>query len=187
MSQNRLFPLERDTDVPLSSSTPKWISKHIVQNLLSIQNIEEDIIRLPTPGEHFYINSERNFPLYLFVIMISKREIITQLTWFTNLLTIAEYNALVELQEKCTSGQIIVMVNAKPVFVNNKANFEVKVATLSAELLLCTTTTNHYVFDNSSMIRNTETFYFLSIANDKELLEFRASVINNPRLKKDDK
>ncbi|MGG5599327.1 hypothetical protein ACPDHJ_05935 [Myroides sp. C8-3] len=186
MSRNRLFSLERDTDVPFSSSTPKWISKYIVKNLLNIQSIEEDITRLPTPGEHFYLNSERNFSLYLFVIMISKREIIKQLTWFTNLLTIAEYNALVELQEKCSIGEIIVMVNTKPVFINSKANFEVKVATLSAELLLCLTTNNHYVFESSSMIRDIETFYFLSIANDKELLEFRASVISHPRLKKDD-
>jgi len=186
MLRNKLFSLERDTDVPLKKNDyHKWISKYIVKNLQHVQETENDISRLPTPGEHFFINAENHFSLYLFAIMVSKRETITKLTWFTNHLTIAEYNALIELQQKCVIGQIAVITNTKPVFVNSASNFEIKVATLSAELLLITTPHNHYVFDNSSMIRDSDTFYFLSIANDKELLEFRESIINNPRLKKE--
>lgn len=183
MLNNRLFSLERDTDVPLISNSSRWISKYIVQQLHHIRSIEDDLTRLPSTGEHFYINAESSFSLFLFAIMISKRESITRLTYFTESLTLSEYNAFIELQDKCAIGQITILTNTKPVFVNSRANLEIKVATFSGEILLVTTSDNHYVFENSAGGKVENTFCFMTIANDKALLEFRESAITNNRLK----
>ncbi|MDO5858932.1 hypothetical protein Q2490_16775 [Myroides odoratimimus] len=148
-----------------------------------MRNIEDDLTRLPAREEHFYITAEKEIALYLFAIMISKREIITKLSYFTNCITIAEYNALVELQQKCAIGHITVLTSVKPVFVSDSVNLEIKVASFSGELLLVTTPDNYYVFESSAMGKVEDTFHFLTIANDKRVLEFKESILTNNRLK----
>lgn len=184
--RNKYFALERDIDVPLSAKSPRFITSLLTKQLLNMTKVEEDLTRLPSPGECLFINAQNWFNPFALIVIISKREPIKRLVIFTSYFSISEYNSLIELQEKGLIEQIEVVCNTKPVFVSSSINLKILIASITANELLIETHHNDYVFSTTAGLRVADnSFFFYSLANDKEYLQFRYSVLNNPQLPKE--
>src|SRR5690606_33467008 len=77
---NKYFDIKKDSEgdicVPLSKSAQKeqWISKYLAKHFQKISKLEEDLLRVPTTDEFFFLQSESSFNAFDFLLLIVKRE-----------------------------------------------------------------------------------------------------------------
>lgn len=183
MRENKYFKLEGDISVPLSNNSPKVYSSFLKKQMITLHKLEEDLTTLPAPGEYYFLNIRNYCNPFALVLMLSKREPVKRLVYFTKQLTVAEYNAMAELLDKQYVETAEVISSTKPSFAESTPNFKLTIASIDAETTLLETHHNHYVLNQTERctIEN-KTHYFMQLANDKQLLEFRYSILNNPQL-----
>ncbi|MFP9100910.1 hypothetical protein ACLI09_17830 [Flavobacterium sp. RHBU_24] len=50
-----------------------YVSKYLVTHFEKVANLEEDLLRIPTAGEFFFLQSDASFNAFTFVALIARR------------------------------------------------------------------------------------------------------------------
>lgn len=174
----------------------KWESKYLNFHFEKVANLQEDLNRLPTPGEIFFLLSEGSFNAFTFIPLITKRFPVKELFASTYSISKRVVDALIEMHDKGLIEQVTLlisdsMIKRNPVTIDNlmamakqRANVNVLYAWTHAKVCLLRTHEFHFVIEGSGNWGENAQYEQYALANDKGLYEFRLNLFTNSKFKK---
>ncbi len=201
MFKNKYFDIRRDpegdTDVPLSKSlkSQKWISKYLATHFEKVSKLEEDLLRVPTAEEFFFLQADGAFNAFDFLLLIAKREPIKQLFASTYSISRRVIESLIELHDSGMIEQMTLfisdsMIKRNPVTIDNlmamakeRPNMKVLYAWSHAKVCLMQTHSNFYCVEGSGNWSDNAHYEQYLFANSRGLFEFRMKLFTESKIK----
>lgn len=177
-------------------SSGVWKSKLVVKHFEKIANLEDDLIRLPTPEEFFFLQTDKAFNAFTFIPFIAKHHPIKELYATTYSISRRTIEALIELHDKGMIEQVTLlisdsMIKRNPVTIDNlmamqttRPNLKVLYAWSQAKVTCIKTHHEHFVIEGSGNWSENAHYEQYVLANSKGLYDFRLQLFTNTNLKK---
>ena len=189
--------LEGDTNVPLSktSKNEQWISKYLAKHFQKVSKLEEDLLRVPTADEFFFLQSESSFNAFDFLLLIVKREPIKHCYASTYSISRRVIESLIELHDAGLIEQLTLfisdsMIKRNPVTIDNlmamakeRPNLKVLYAWSHAKVCLMQTHDNWYCVEGSGNWSDNAHYEQYLFANCKGLFDFRQKLFTESKVK----
>ncbi|MFP9114303.1 hypothetical protein ACLI1A_10180 [Flavobacterium sp. RHBU_3] len=194
---NRFFDINKHTapKVKEPEGHGVYISKYLAQHYQKIEKLQRDLVRIPTQGEIFYLQSDGSFNAFTFITMLCKCMPIKQLHASTYSLSRKVIEALMELHDCGAIEQITLLVNdgmiaRNPVTMDNLAsmaksrpNVHVQLAWVHAKVSLLQTHDNYYVIEGSGNWADNAQYEQYVFSNDKGAYDFRMKLFTEIKSK----
>lgn len=197
---NKFFDLpsktQRDSDVPLSQSKQEqWVSKYLASHFQKVSKLEEDLLRVPTKEEFFFLQSESSFNAFDFLLLVVKREPIKELFASTYSISRRVIDSLIELHDNGLIEQMTLfisesMIKRNPVTIDNlmamaksRPNMKVLYAWSHAKVCLMQTHDNWYCVEGSGNWSDNAHYEQYLFANSYGLFDFRKKLFTDSKLK----
>jgi hypothetical protein len=176
--------------------SPIWASKYLNMHFEKVANLEEDLTRLPTDGEIFFLQSDSSFNAFTFIPLIAKRFPLKELFASTYSISRRVIDSLIEMHDVGMIEQVTLlisdsMIKRNPVTIDNlmamaqsRPNVKVLFAWSHAKVCLLRTHDFHYVIEGSGNWGENAHYEQYLLANDKGLYDFRMQLFTNSKLKK---
>jgi len=197
MIKNRFFNLQKaDKPEGKEKLSELYVSKYIVQHFQKVSNLENDLMRVPTPEEFFFLQSDNAFNAFTFIPMVAKHYPIKELYASTYSISRRVIDALVELHDKGMIEQITLlisdsMIKRNPVTIDNlmamassRPNMNIFYAWSHAKVCLMKTQDFYFVVEGSGNWSENAHYEQYCFANSKGLYDFRLQLFTNANLKK---
>lgn len=196
---NRFFDYKELQDKQEESDedfSNKWESKYLNFHFEKVSSLQEDLTRLPTPGEIFFLLSEGSFNAFTFIPLIAKRFPVKELFASTYSISRRVVEAVIEMHDKGMIEQVTLlvsesMIKRNPVTIDNlmamakdRPNVNVLYAWVHAKVCLLRTHEFHYVIEGSGNWAENAQYEQYLLANDKGLYDFRMNLFTTSKLKK---
>lgn len=193
--ENKFFDISKKKEI-VEKPKEVWESKMILSHFQKLDNCNE-LKRLPSNNEHFFLQSDTAFNAFTFIPFICKNVRIKQLYASTYSISRRVIDALFELHEKGVVENITLMISdsmikRNPIVIDNlmamtkkKPNFTVQYAWVHAKV--CIIETHHqdyYVIEGSGNWSENAQYEQYLFANSKGLYDFRLQLFTNINLKK---
>jgi hypothetical protein len=189
----RELQVKKEEDEEFSN---KWESKYLNFHFEKVASLQEDLTRLPTPGEIFFLLSEGSFNAFTFIPLIAKRFPVKELFASTYSISRRVVEAVIEMHDKGMIEQVTLlvsesMIKRNPVTIDNlmamakdRPNVNVLYAWVHAKVCLLRTHEFHYVIEGSGNWAENAQYEQYLLANDKGLYDFRMNLFTTSKLKK---
>lgn len=198
MEPNRFFkPFEVKQEKKEEKKTSElFVSKYIASHYQKIASIENDLLRVPTPEEFFFLQSDTAFNAFTFIPFIAKTFPIKELHASTYSISRKVIDALVEMHDKGMIEQVTLlisdsMIKRNPVTIDNlmgicssRPNFKALFAWSHAKVCIIKTHDFHFVIEGSGNWSENAHYEQYLFANSKGLYDFRMELFTNIKLKK---
>lgn len=197
MAKNRFFnPLKAEKPEDKEKLSELYVSKYIVQHFQKVANLENDLMRVPTPEEFFFLQSDNAFNAFTFIPMVAKHYPVKELFASTYSISRRVIDALVELHDKGMIEQITLlisdsMIKRNPVTIDNlmamsstRPNMKIFYAWSHAKVCLMRTQDFYFVVEGSGNWSENAHYEQYLFANSKGLYDFRLQLFTNTNLKK---
>lgn len=197
MQKNRFFnPLKAEKPEDKEKLSELYVSKYIVQHFQKVANLENDLMRVPTPEEFFFLQSDNAFNAFTFIPMVAKHYPVKELFASTYSISRRVIDALVELHDKGMIEQITLlisdsMIKRNPVTIDNlmamastRPNMKIFYAWSHAKVCLMKTQDFYFVVEGSGNWSENAHYEQYLFANSKGLYDFRLQLFTNTNLKK---
>lgn len=194
---NRFFDYKELSDKPKEEETSAvWVSKYLATHFDKVANLEDDLTRIPTPGEFFFLQSDTAFNAFTFIPLIARRYPVKELYACTYSISRRVIEALIELHDKGMVEQVTLlisdsMIKRNPVTIDNlmamtstRPNLKVLFAWSHAKICLLRTHDFHFVIEGSGNWSENAHYEQYLLANDKGLYDFRLQLFTTSKLKK---
>lgn len=170
-----------------SAFTSKYLNKHL--DLL--ENISEDLVRFPEPGEIFFLQTLQAFNAFTFIQKIAKSYFIEELVATTYSVSMRVMEAMQELQNKGKVGKIKLLISDSMMSRNPKVtdsldawaqhNGSVKIiyAHNHSKITLAKTKDHNFCIEGSGNWSENASYEQYIFYNDKEVYEFRKQLLYN--------
>ena len=177
-------------------SSGVWKSKLVVKHFEKIANLEDDLVRLPTPEEFFFLQTDKAFNAFTFIPFIAKHHPIKELYASTYSISRRVIDALIEMHDKGMIEQVTLlisdsMIKRNPVTIDNlmamqtsRPNLKVLYAWTHAKVCCIKTHHEHFVIEGSGNWSENAHYEQYVLANSKGLYDFRLQLFTNTNLKK---
>ncbi len=177
-------------------SSGVWKSKLVVKHFEKIANLEDDLVRLPTPEEFFFLQTDNAFNAFTFIPFIAKHHPIKELYASTYSISRRVIDALIEMHDKGMIEQVTLlisdsMIKRNPVTIDNlmamqtsRPNLKVLYAWTHAKVCCIKTHHEHFVIEGSGNWSENAHYEQYVLANSKGLYDFRLPLFTNCNLKK---
>lgn len=177
-------------------SSEVWQSKLVVKHFEKIANLEDDLNRLPTPEEFFFLQTDNAFNAFTFIPFIAKIKPIKELYASTYSISRRVIEALIEMHDKGMIEQVTLlisdsMIKRNPVTIDNlmamqtsRPNLKVLYAWTHAKVCCIKTHDEHFVIEGSGNWSENAHYEQYVLANSKGLYDFRLKLFTNSNLKK---
>lgn len=193
---NKLF----DINTISNSSEEKGIKSHFKAKLLNshlekIKKLDQDLARLPSSEEIFFLQSDQSFNAFTFIPLICKSQKIKHLYVATYNITRNIITALKELSDGGLLEQITVLISDSYTSRNpgtadilkswTQVNKKVKVlfAWTHAKVTLMETEENFYVVEGSGNWSDNAFYEQYILLNNKSVFDFRKELFTNSVIK----
>lgn len=173
-----------------------WVSKYLATHFEKVANLEDNLIRIPTPGEIFFLQSDTSFNAFTFIPFVARRYPIKELFACTYSISRKVTDALIEMHDKGMIEQITLMVSdsmikRNPVVIDNlmamaaqRPNMNVLYSWTHAKVCLLRTQDFHFIIEGSgNWAENTQYEQYIFM-NDQGAYDFRKQLFTNSNLKK---
>jgi|SRR5690606_32013446 len=198
---NKYFDIKKDSEgdicVPLSKSSQKeqWISKYLAKHFQKISKLEEDLLRVPTTDEFFFLQSESSFNAFDFLLLIVKREPVKNCYASTYSISRRVIESLIELHDNGLIEQLTLfisdsMIKRNPITIDNlmamakeRPNLTVLYAWSHAKVCLMQTHSNWYCVEGSGNWSDNAHYEQYLFANSKGLFDFRQKLFTESKVK----
>ena len=172
-------------------SSGVWKSKLVVKHFEKIANLEDDLVRLPTPEEFFFLQTDNAFNAFTFIPFIAKHHPIKELYATTYSISRRTIEALIELHDKGLIEQVTLlisdsMIKRNPVTIDNlmamqttRPNLKVLYAWTHAKVCCIKTHHEHFVIEGSGNWSENAHYEQYVLANSKGLYDFRLQLFTN--------
>jgi len=195
-SNNKYFSLEKKSEEKEENISAVFNSKFLNFHFEKLKSLEENLIRLPTPEEIFFLQSDNAFNAFTFIPFIAKRFPIKQLHASTYSISRKVIEALIEMHDKGMIEQITLlisdsMIKRNPSVIDNlhamastRPNIKVYYAWSHAKVCCIETHDYHYVIEGSGNWSDNAHYEQYILCNSKSAYEFRLQLFTNSNLKK---
>lgn len=172
------------------------MSKYLALHFEKVGDLEESLVRVPTPEEFFFLQSDTSFNAFTFIPFIAKRFPIKELHATTYSISKRVIDALIELHDSGIIEQITLlisdsMIKRNPTTIDNlmamaknRPNLKVLYAWVHAKVCLMKTHDAFYVIEGSGNWSENAHYEQYVFANSKEVYDFRMQLFTNSKLKK---
>lgn len=197
MTGNRFFnPSIKKEEKEPEKASELFISKYIAAHYQKISSLENDLLRVPTPEEYFFLQSDTAFNAFTFIPLVAKAHPIKELHACTYSISRKVIDALVEMHDKGMVEQVTLlisdsMIKRNPVTIDNlmgicstRPNFKALYAWSHAKVCLIKTHDFHFVIEGSGNFSENAHYEQYLFANSKALYDFRMELFTNVNLKK---
>lgn len=194
MSQNKFFSTKKAEDENISPPE-QFISKYLSIHYEKIKNLSEDLQRLPTPEEIFFLQTDSAFNAFSFIPLIAKHQGIKELYACTYSINKRVIDALVELHDGGLIDSITLMISdsmikRNPVtidhlsaLVNGRPNIRVIYAWVHAKVCAMLTAHNHFVVEGSGNWSENAHYEQYTFINSETVYEFRKKLFTQAKIK----
>lgn len=174
-------PVEEKKEKP----SEVWMSKYVVSHYQKIQSIENDLLKVPTEGEFFFLQTDKAFNAFTFIPFVAKTFPVKELYASTYSISRKAIEALIEMHDKGMIEQITLlisesMIKRNPVTIENlkamqssRPNLKVLYAWSHAKVCILQTHENYYVIEGSGNWSENAHYEQYLFANSKGLFDFR--------------
>lgn len=197
MSKNKYFnPFAEKKEAKEEKPSELFVSKYVTSHYQKVSNIENDISRVPTPEEFFFLQSDTAFNAFTFIPMVAKHFPIKELHASTYSISRKVIDAIIEMHDKGMIEQVTLMISdsmikRNPVTIDNlmamcstRPNFKAVFAWSHAKVCLLKTHDFHFVIEGSGNWSENAHYEQYVFANSKGLYDFRLQLFTNSNLKK---
>lgn len=198
MAGNRFFDAfaEKKEERKEEKPSEAFLSKYNAKHFQKLSNVENDLLRVPTPGEHFFLQSDTAFNAFTFIPLVAKHYPVKELHASTYSISRRVIDALIELHDKGMIEQVTLlisdsMIKRNPVTIDNlmamcitRPNFKALFAWSHAKVCLMKTHDFHFVVEGSGNWSENAHYEQYVFCNDKDVYDFRMQLFTNSNLKK---
>lgn len=171
-------------------------SKYLASHYQKISSLKDDLHRVPSQEEFFFLQSDTAFNAFTFIPMVAKLYPIKHLYASTYSISRKVIEALIELHDKGEIEQITLlvsdsMIKRNPLVIGNlmamassRPNLTVLYAWVHAKVCLMQTHDSYFVVEGSGNWSENAQYEQYVFANNKGLFDFRMQLFMNSKLKK---
>lgn len=162
-----------------------WTSKYVASHFHKIQSLENDLSRVPTDNEFFFLQTDKAFNAFTFIPFVSKTFPVKELHASTYSISRKVIEALIEMHDKGMIEQITLlisesMIKRNPITIENlkamctsRPNIKVLYAWTHAKVCIMKTNDFHFVIEGSGNWAENAHYEQYVFANSKGLYDFR--------------
>lgn len=173
-----------------------YTSKFLVFHFEKLKSLEENLKRLPTPEELFFLQSDNAFNAFTFIPYVAKHHPIKELHASTYSISRKVIDALIEMHDRGMIEQVTLMISdsmikRNPLTIENlmamattRPNLKVVYAWSHAKVCLMKTHDSFYVIEGSGNWSENAQYEQYILANSKGVYDFRMELFTNSNLKK---
>lgn len=175
---------------------PIFTSKYLAAHYRKVSSLENDLMRVPTPEEFFFLQSDTAFNAFTFIPLVAKIYPIKELHASTYSISRKVVEALIELHDSGKIERITLlvsdsMIKRNPLVIDNlmamastRPNVTVLYAWVHAKVCLLQTHEHHYVIEGSGNWSENAHYEQYVFGNSKGLYDFRMKLFTDSKLKK---
>jgi hypothetical protein len=199
MQKNKFFSLPEpeflETSDEVAKASEIFISKYLNKHYQKIKSLPEDLMRLPSEEEIFFLQTDNSFNAFTFIPLIAKNQGIKELYASTYSINIRVIESLLELHDNGLIEQITLMIsdslikrNPKTIdlleaLVSSRANITVNYSWNHSKVCIMKTAFNHFVVEGSGNWSENAFYEQYLFANSKGIYEFRKEMFTNAKLR----
>ena len=173
-----------------------FTSKYLAAHYQKVSSLENDLFRIPTQEEFFFLQSDTAFNAFTFIPLVAKVFPIKELHATTYSISRKVIDALIELHDKGMIERITLlisdsMIKRNPIVIDNlmamaqsRPNLTVLYAWVHAKVCLMQTHENYFVVEGSGNWSENAHYEQYTFANSKGLYDFRLKLFTESKLKK---
>ena len=194
--QNKFFEIKKTTAIPTEKNASEhYISKYLLTHYEKIKNLDNELKRLPSAEEFFFLQSDTSFNAFTFIPLIGKKESIQELHASTYSISRNVIDALIQLHDEGIIEQITLMIsdslikrNPKTIdylnaLISSRGNFKVIYSWVHAKVCICKTAANNYTIEGSGNWASNALYEQYVFANSKSLYDFRKTLFTDSKLR----
>jgi hypothetical protein len=194
---SRLFDIKALSEPTESEKLSElYASKFLVFHFEKLKSLEENLKRLPTPEEIFFLQSDNAFNAFTFIPFVAKQFPIKELHASTYSISRKVIDALIEMHDRGMIEQITLlisdsMIKRNPTTIENlmamastRPNMKVLYAWSHAKVCLMKTHDFYYVIEGSGNWSENAQYEQYVLTNSKGVYDFRMELFTNSNLKK---
>jgi hypothetical protein len=173
-----------------------FTSKYLISHYQKVSSLENDLMRLPTPEEFFFLQTDTAFNAFTFIPLVAKVYVIKELHASTYSISRKVVDALIEMHDKGQIERITLlvsdsMIKRNPLVIDNlmimaksRPNMTVLYAWVHAKVCLLATHEHYYVIEGSGNWSENAQYEQYTFGNSKGLYDFRMKLFTDSKLKK---
>jgi hypothetical protein len=183
-------------EVPTEKKEELFTSKYLASHYQKISSLENDLMRVPSEEEFFFLQSDTAFNAFTFIPLVAKLYPIKELHASTYSISRKVISALIEMHDKGQIERVTLlvsdsMIKRNPLTIENlmamassRPNVTVLYAWVHAKVCLLQTHDHHYVIEGSGNWSENAHYEQYTFANSKGLYDFRMKLFTESKLKK---
>lgn len=197
MLENKYFklPSKEDSEALKNNASELFISKYLNKHYSIIKNLSEDLLRMPSPEEIFFLQTDNAFNAFTFIPLIAKAQTIKELFATTYSINIRVIESLVELHDAGLVEQITLMIsdglvtrnpttyNLLNSILSTRPNIKVLYSWNHSKVCCVKTEFNNYVIEGSGNWSENAFYEQYIFLNSLEVYDFRTELFTKAKLK----
>ncbi|WP_329805419.1 phospholipase D-like domain-containing protein [Flavobacterium facile] len=193
--KNKFFDFNQSKEVKKEEKLNEvWTSKYIASHFQKIESLENDLMRVPTKDEFFFLQTDKAFNAFTFIPFVAKIYPIKELYACTYSISSRVIDALIEMHDKGMIEQITLlisesMIKRNPKTIDNlkamctsRPNMKVLYAWSHAKVCLMKTHDFHFVIEGSGNWAENAHYEQYLFANSKGLYDFRLQLFTTIKM-----
>ena len=193
--KNKFFDFNQSKEVKKEEKINEvWTSKYIASHFQKIESLENDLMRVPTKDEFFFLQTDKAFNAFTFIPFVAKIYPIKELYACTYSISSRVIDALIEMHDKGMIEQITLlisesMIKRNPKTIDNlkamctsRPNMKVLYAWSHAKVCLMKTHDFHFVIEGSGNWAENAHYEQYLFANSKGLYDFRLQLFTTIKM-----
>ena len=193
---NKYFDTKRIEKIATEeSSSGQFISKYLAVHYQKVKNLSEDLQRLPSPEEFFFLHTDSAFNAFTFIPLIAKHQGIKELNASTYSINKRVIDALVELHDGGFIEKMTLMISDSmparnqstidhlAALAKSRPNIAVRFAWVHAKVCTMETAHGFFVVEGSGNWSENAHYEQYLFTNSKDLLEFRKRIFTEAKIK----
>lgn len=196
---NKFFDIKslslKENKEEFAKAEKPYKAAYLVKHFEKLQSLK-DLLRIPTVGEFFFLQSDGQFNAFTFIPFIAQVYPIKKLHAATYSISKKTIDAFIELHDKGIVEEIELLISDSMIkmnpstidrlmaLVHSRPNFTVKYAWVHAKVTLIETHEHYYVIEGSGNFSENAQYEQYLFANDKGLYDFRMKLFTESKLKK---
>ncbi|MFL9844734.1 phospholipase D-like domain-containing protein [Flavobacterium rhizosphaerae] len=172
-----------------------YVSTYRAMHFEKVANLREDLVRIPTQGEIFFLQSDSAFNAFTFIELLVSSFRIKELHATTYSISRKVIDAIIELHDRGAVEQVTLlisdsMIKRNPVTIDNlramastRPNVKVLYAWVHAKVCLLRTDQAHFVIEGSGNWSENAHYEQYLMVDDKGLYDFRMKLFTETKLK----
>jgi hypothetical protein len=196
--ESRFFKLpekEENENPEKRNSSEFFISKYLNSHYQKIKSLPDDLLRLPTDEEIFFLQTDNSFNAFTFIPIIAKHQRIKELYASTYSINIRVIESLIELYDGGLIEQITLLISDSLIKRNpttidklsalaqSRGNIKVLYSWNHSKVCIMKTEYNHFVVEGSGNWSENALYEQYVFTNSKGVYEFRKSLFENAKLR----